>query len=222
MPTMRRINLWWVLAAVLGLRLASMWLFPLIDTSEPRYAEIARLMAQSGDWITPWFKPGVPFWGKPPLSFWTEALSIKMLGVNAFAARLPSWLATAGTIWLLAAYACSHYGKRVAKRAALIYCTCSLVYVLSGAVLTDPFLVLGTTWAMTSLPMAARKPVWYWRYGFFIGMAIGLLAKGPLALVLVAGPLVPWLLWYKPARSVFPALPWTPGLLQTGKSSWQA
>src|SRR3546814_6886137 len=80
-----------------------------------------------------------------------------MLGVNAFAARLPSWLATAGTIWLLAAYACSHYGKRVAKRAALIYCTCSLVYVLSGAVLTDPFLVLGTTWAMTSLPMARSE-----------------------------------------------------------------
>src|SRR3546814_1120738 len=142
-----------------------------------------------------------------------------MLGVNAFAARLPSWLATAGTIWLLAAYACSHYGKRVAKRAALIYCTCSLVYVLSGAVLTDPFLVLGTTWAMTSLPMAARKPVWYWRYGFFIGLAIGLLAKGPLALVLVAGPLVPWLLWYKPARSVLRALPWTTGLLLTAAIS---
>src|SRR3546814_4841624 len=83
MPTMRRINLWWVLAAVLGLRLASMWLFPLIDTSEPRYAEIARIMAVSGDWVTPWFEPGEPFWGKPPLAFWAQALSIKLLGLRS-------------------------------------------------------------------------------------------------------------------------------------------
>ncbi|NLZ11765.1 MAG: glycosyltransferase family 39 protein, partial [Alcaligenaceae bacterium] len=55
-----------LLMLLLGVPLLAMVMMPLADTTEPRYAEIARLMAASGDWITPWFEPGVPFWGKPP------------------------------------------------------------------------------------------------------------------------------------------------------------
>lgn len=211
----RRINLWWVLAALLCFPLLNMWLYPLADTTEPRYAEIARLMAQTGDWITPWFEPGVPFWGKPPLSFWMEALSFKLFGVSEFAARLPSWLATLGTVALLVAYTRSFFGKRTAQWAAIIYSSCALVYIASGAVMTDSFLALGTTFSMTAYAMAARKPTWFWRYGFFAGLAIGLLAKGPLVLVLVAGPIVPWLLWQAPERRTLRALPWGWGILLT-------
>ncbi|MDR4127304.1 ArnT family glycosyltransferase [Yanghanlia caeni] len=83
---------WLTLVIVLSLPLVSMELVPFYDTSEPRYAEIARVMAQSEDWITPWFDVDVPFWGKPPLSFWAQALSMKVLGVTEFAGRFPSWL----------------------------------------------------------------------------------------------------------------------------------
>ena len=68
-----------LLLLLLAVSLVAMALLPFADTSEPRYAEIARVMAVSGDWITPWFQPGVPFWGKPPLSFWAQALSIVSL-----------------------------------------------------------------------------------------------------------------------------------------------
>ena len=210
-----RTDLWRLLAGLLSLPLLSMWLVPLVDTSEPRYAEISRLMAQTGDWFTPWFEPGLPFWGKPPLSFWAQAISFKLLGVHEFAARLPSWLATLGTVGLLSAYTNSYFCRRTAQWAAIIYVSCGLVYVASGAVLTDPFLTLGTTWSMTAFTMAQRKPTWVWRYGFFIGLAIGLLAKGPLVLVLVAGPLVGWLLWHPSARQNFRSLPWGRGVLLT-------
>ena len=211
----RRIDLWWVVAVLLCLPLVSMALMPLSDTSEPRYAEIARMMAQNGDWITPWFEPGKPFWGKPPLSFWAQALSFNLLGVNEFAVRFPSWLSMVATAGLLVAFTQAFFDKQIAQWTAIIYSTSALVYVTSGAVLTDPFLVLGTTLCMTSFMMARQHSSWFWRYGFFVGLAIGLLAKGPLAVVLVAGPLLLWLL---PDRSRFAyvkALPWKRGLLLT-------
>lgn len=205
--------LWWLLALIAGSRLLVMWLLPMADTSEPRYAEIARVMAVSGDWITPWFEPGLPFWGKPPLSFWSQALAFRLFGVSDFAVRLPSWLATLATVWLVFRLARGWYGLQAARRAVLIYGSLALVYVVAGAVLTDPFLVLGTTWAMTALALVRQEPRWYWRYGFFLGLALGLLAKGPLVLVLVALPLLPWVLLQAEARASLRALPWVSGTL---------
>ncbi|HEU6454869.1 MAG TPA: glycosyltransferase family 39 protein, partial [Roseateles sp.] len=70
-------------------RLSAMAWLPLMDTTEARYGDIGRRMAALGDWVTPWFDEGVPFWGKPPLSFWLTAASMRLFGLSEFAARLP-------------------------------------------------------------------------------------------------------------------------------------
>src|SRR5690606_14557186 len=149
---MQRFNksAWLTLAAILLLPLIPMMIIPFYDTSEPRYAEIARIMAQSGDWITPWFSPGIPFWGKPPLSFWSQALSMQAFGYTEFAGRLPSWLCLLLSNGILMAGLRSLRGNRVALWTCIIYSTCALVYISSGAVLTDPFLALGTCLSMVS------------------------------------------------------------------------
>ncbi len=185
---------------MLGLRLVSMAWVPYIDTTEPRYAEIARLMAESGDWITPWFEPGVPFWGKPPLSFWLQALSMKLFGLSEWVARFPAWVAAAVTLWPIHALARAWAGHRAAVAAVLVQLTCALPYIMAGAVLTDPFLALGTTLFMAGLVL----PRWHWRLLAAVGLATGLLAKGPLALVIVAGPAAICLLTYR--RRVWPAI----------------
>ncbi|MDL2339624.1 MAG: hypothetical protein QFE16_17460, partial [Pseudomonadota bacterium] len=58
----------WALGLTALMRLMTLGLYPLTDTTEARYAEIARKMVELGDWITPWYDYGVPFWAKPPLS----------------------------------------------------------------------------------------------------------------------------------------------------------
>ena len=70
--------------------------YPLTDPTEARYAEIARKMLETGQWVMPQFDYGVPFWGKPPLSTWLSAASMGAFGVNEFAARLPSLLLMLG------------------------------------------------------------------------------------------------------------------------------
>lgn len=204
-----------VLAAVLVSRLIGMALLPLRDTTEARYGEIARLMAETGDWTTPWFEPGVPFWGKPPLSFWTQALSIKMFGLSEFALRFPSWLATLAMVWLVWRSAKPLMGPKVAQWSSLVFATMALTYISAGAAMTDAFLALGTTLSLVSFLLMISGQSGAWRWLFFIGAAIGLLAKGPVALVLTVIPITLWLLFNRQEAIKLSRLPWVRGALLT-------
>lgn len=203
------------LLALLSVRLLSLGLYPLMDTTEARYAEMARAMAQLGDWVTPWHDQGVPFWGKPPLSFWLTAISIRLFGANEFAARLPHLLAAVTSAWLIWDWA-RQRSRQEALVATALLAGCALTLVSAGAVMTDMTLVLGTTLAMRGfwLGLQADRP------GrrreaclFYVGLAIGLLAKGPLTLVLVGLPLGLWTLWQRQWRLVWRQLPWLGGSL---------
>ncbi|WP_227715028.1 ArnT family glycosyltransferase [Marinobacter sp. DY40_1A1] len=213
----KRFNVWLlILVAVLVSRFIGMALFPFADTTESRYAEIARLMAETGDWITPWFEPGVPFWGKPPLSFWTQAAAIKVFGVSEFSLRFPAWLATVAMVWLVWRLARQIWSVQVAQWSCLVFATMALTYISAGAVMTDAFLALGTTLTLVSFCLVMAGEGGLWRWIFFLGMVIGLLSKGPLAIVLIGIPIVLWLcLSWREAANNLQRLPWWRGILMT-------
>lgn len=89
----------------------------LIHPDEGRYAEIARAMVASGDWITPRLN-GILYFEKPALQYWMTAISYELLGINAFAARL--WPAASGALAVLALWrvARPRLGERRAAMAA--------------------------------------------------------------------------------------------------------
>ena len=198
-------------------RLAMLGTYPLMDTTEARYGDIGRVMAESGDWITPWFRPGIPFWGKPPLSFWCTALSFKLFGVNEFTARLPHWILGVLGGWLVWDLA-ARRSIREAVIAVSLLTGCLIYYFSSGAVMTDMALTLGLTLSMWSfwlavqpnqLPALQTRARWL----FFVSLGWGLLAKGPLAPVLAGLAIGAWLL---ATRSYWPEvrrLPWVRGLI---------
>ena len=74
-----------------------------VGPDEPRYAWIARDMAETGDWVTPRLY-GKPWFEKPVLYYWGAALCFKLFGVSEASARLPSAIAallsTLGLAWL--------------------------------------------------------------------------------------------------------------------------
>ena len=126
------IHLWTLLIAALLIRLLSLGTYPLMDTTEARYGEMARLMVETGNWLTPQFDYGVPFWGKPPLFTWMSASGIELLGVNEFAVRTPHWLAGVLVIVLMAWFARRQgYDALVT---ALVLATCGLFSIAAGAV----------------------------------------------------------------------------------------
>lgn len=205
-----------LLAALLLLalaRLASLAFYPLMDMTEARYADIARRMAESGDWVGLSLDEMRTFWGKPALSFWATAAGLKLFGVNAWAARLPHFLLGVAVAWLLWCHAREQSARLAWQAVALL--AGSLLFLLSaGAVMTDMALVLGTTLVMSGFWWCASgRPGPAPRIALFAGLAIGLLAKGPLALALCAVPIGGWVLWQRQWRQAWRRVPWGLGLL---------
>ena len=209
--------LWYTLGLVALARLFTLGLYPLTDTTEARYAEVARKMAELGNWVTPLYDYGVPFWAKPPLTTWLSAISIKLFGVTEFAARLPYFLLAVLIAWLLWSWV-RRSSEKQAQLAVAMMSSTLLYFIASAAVMTDLGLVLGTTLALRGFwaafeqgPSQRPKEVWL----LFIGLGIGLLAKGPIAVVLSGLPIGLWMLLTGSIRASWQRLPWVKGSLLT-------
>ncbi len=204
-----------VLFFLLICRIVAMHYVPLNDSTESRYGEIARIMAQTNNWVTPMHFYDQPFWAKPPLSTWLSAASIKLLGVSEFAVRLPGLLLSIGILGLVWGFAKRHSGTLMAATTVLVLAS-NLYFLLdAGTVMTDPSLLFCTTLIFISFWNAvvnASKP---WGYVFFVGLGLGLLAKGPVALVLMGMPIFVWICMHRKWSAVWKNLPWVKGGLLT-------
>ncbi|BEV73698.1 MULTISPECIES: glycosyltransferase family 39 protein [unclassified Paludibacterium] len=209
--TKRRVVM--VLLALLTIRLLAMFFIPLNDTTEARYAEIARKMLETGNWVTPLHDYGVPFWAKPPLSTWLSAASMGLFGVNAFAVRLPALLLGIATGWLTFLLARRRQGEEAAWIAVLALAGGVLFYLCAGTVMTDPSLLFCVTLAQVAFWFALRENSRLWGYLFFAALGLGLLAKGPLTIVLVGMPIFIWLCLRREWMTMWRGLPWFGGLL---------
>ncbi len=184
-----------------------------VGPDEPRYAWIARDMAETSDWVTPRLY-GKPWFEKPPLFYWGAALCFKLFGVSEAAARLPSaisaLLATLALAWL----ALRLYGAETARWLLLLLPTTVGMIGFSHAAATDmPFsamLTIAMVCAAVALGLTRNEkssvlPQTPWLalvlFGFFLGLAV--LAKGLAGIILVGGAVFFWALFTKRWRDAF-------------------
>jgi 4-amino-4-deoxy-L-arabinose transferase-like glycosyltransferase len=194
----------------------------LVGPDEPRYAAIARAMAETHDWITPrlW---GTPWFEKPVLYYWAAGISMRMFGVSEFSARLPSSLGALLAVLAVAWTALRSYGIGAAWYALLMLPTSVAMIGFSRAATPDMLFAGMLTAAMAVAAEMLQKsrpgPVLRVAFGFFLGAAV--LAKGPAAVILVGGAMLLWAglsrQWRAPFRFLHPlviaafcvaALPW--------------
>ncbi len=139
------------LAGLLGLLLLVAFAFQgtrgIWEPDEGRYSAAGINMLESGDWLVPSVDGEHPHLSKPPVTYWALAASFALLGLDEWAARLPSALAFVGTGLLLLGL-----GRRLcAPRPwlpAAVWATSFAPVVASNVVSTDPILVLWETAAM--------------------------------------------------------------------------
>lgn len=197
----------------LVMRIAMLFQIPITDNSESRYAEMARWMSVSGNWITPEITPGVPFWAKPPLSMWVSAAGIRIFGENSFGARLPIFLVALATLWLIHRWATRLRGADFALAGTFILFTSVIFVVTSGTVMTDLVMAASTTLCMVSFwnAIKAEEGSRRWNFLLFLGLGIGLLAKGPISTVLTLLPIGIWAVASRQVIETWKRIPWIRG-----------
>ena len=173
---------------------AGTWTLPLIDRDEPRFAEASREMIERGDYVVPHFNGDLRL-DKPPLAYWAQVASYRIFGENDFAARFPSAVAAALVALSIFAWGKRVGGERVGWRAAIIFTLSLQVFIHAKAAVADMWLVLFVTtahWAGWELMESKqtsnaqrRTPnaEWMWWWAFYVSLALGFLAKGPIAWV---------------------------------------
>ena len=210
MSDSRHLNLFPIVVGVwlVLLRVTTAAWIPLTETTEARYGEIARKMLETGNWVYLQYTYETPFWAKPPMYAWLSATSMGIFGVNEFAARLPSILLGIATVYLTYLTIRRHLNSEFAARAALVLATTLGFFVAMGAVMTDPSLVFCVTLSLCSWWNFHTSGEKTWGLLFFAGVGAGLLAKGPLAIVLIGLPIFFYLVAYRGWIKAITSLPW--------------
>jgi 4-amino-4-deoxy-L-arabinose transferase-like glycosyltransferase len=164
--------------------------FGLVGPDEPRYASIAREMADGGDWVTPRLH-GEPWLEKPILYYWVAAIGYRVFGDGELAARLPSVLGAVTTLLALGWVARRFYGQTTTTLFALVFP--SSIAVLAFARAATPDMLFSSTLALAlaaAAPLVLSTPVraaWAYQAAFGAALGLGVLAKGPAAVVLAGG-----------------------------------
>ena len=160
----------------------------LFDWDEINFAESAREMIVTGDYLTVQIN-FQPFWEKPPLFIWMQVLSMKVFGINEFAARFPN--ALCGVITLLVLFS---IGRRIRNNFfgllwVMAYAGSILPFFYFKSGIIDPwfnlFIFLGVYFLMLyAFPDDKHKMRNVILSGVFTGLAV--LTKGPVGFLLVA------------------------------------
>jgi 4-amino-4-deoxy-L-arabinose transferase-like glycosyltransferase len=179
----------------------------LMDDVDSAYAQVARVMLESGDWVTGRLN-GVLYVDKPPLQVWAMAVSFAVFGVHDWAARLPLALAAVILCWVTCRFGRWAFGGRAGFYAGLALSTSIGMFLFTRVRIPDAAVALTTTLALWSLLRALEQNETRprsWAALFAASLGVGLLLKGLVAVVLPAGAAFVYLL---ATRQFFLARTW--------------
>lgn len=170
--------------------LLGMFLIPLMDVDAAQYASISREMLERKSYLQ-FYDLGRDYLDKPPMLFWLSGLSMEIFGIHDWAYRLPSflfaWLAVYSTYRLALLF----YKKDIAVLSALVLASSQAMFLIMHDVRTDTMLMGWVIFSIWQLAEWFQHKKWMNFLFAFIGIAGGMMTKGPIALMVPAFALVP-------------------------------
>jgi len=203
---------WMILVtAALSLHLGD---WALLDPDEGRNAAIALEMMTSGDFLIPRLNK-VPYLDKPALFFAAEGIAMKLFGGSELTARLPSLLSALATVALTAWFSAYLFGRETAWIAGTVCATAPLTMIMARVAIFDSmlsfFIVLALVAFYRSLesePVSSgfRWPLWTMLA--WASMGLGVMTKGPVALLIPLLVAVPFAVWRRRNPAIWHVAGW--------------
>lgn len=201
-----RSAVWALFAAFVLISLYMLGVRTLVPPDEGRYAEMAREMFATGDWVTTRLN-GIKYFEKPPLQTWMNALSFTLFGLGDWQARLWTGLCGIGGVFLTAYTGTKVFSERIGFYAGLVLGSCFYWVACSQIDSLDMGLSGMMTIVLCALLLGQREGATAsenrnWMLVCWAAMALSVLSKGLIGLMLPGGILVAytlltmqWRLW---------------------------
>jgi 4-amino-4-deoxy-L-arabinose transferase-like glycosyltransferase len=186
---------------------ATAWMRPLALPDEGRYVGVAWEMVRSGNWLVPTLDT-LPFFHKPPLFYWLSAGTIATFGNHEWAARLPTLLAATALVMGLFGFLRRWAGQDTALTALLVIVTMPYFFVAAQFANLDMLVaacITGTILCAADVVLASRhqrRSRALTLAGAYMFAALGMLAKGLIAIAIPALVVGLWLVSMRNPRLI--------------------
>lgn len=174
-----------------------------MDADEGRNAEVAREMAETNDYVMPRLN-GLPYLDKPVVYFAAAAAVMEVHGPTELAARLPAYTFTLATMFVLFLFARRMWGDEAGLVAAIAFMSMPLTIAFARIVIFDSALTFFVTVALLAMLLAVEESSSRWSVLAWAAMGLAMITKGPVVFVLVLFVTVPYAIWQKRLRFLFP------------------
>lgn len=182
----------------------------LVDETEPLFAEAARQMTVTGDWVTPYFNGETRF-DKPPLIYWLMAIAYQLFGVNEWAVRLPSAIGAIALMFFGFYTLLATQDNKSKPKSFVLPCIGAAIIALNSQTIvwgrtgvSDMLLTscmgisllsffLGYTFKDNITKKSWEAPFWY--LVCYVFLALSVLTKGPVGIVLPGLIIITFLLY---------------------------
>ncbi len=156
-----------------------------MDIDAAQYANIGREMADNNNWLQVQYRTENYYLDKPPLLFWFSALVFKIFGAGNFAYRLVPILSTLLGLWAVYRFAKLYYSEQTAYISALVMGCCQAFFLMNHDVRCDTLLTNCVMVSIWQIAQYLRFSNWKNLLFGFVALGLAMLAKGPIAVIVV-------------------------------------
>lgn len=193
----------WLFVLILLVQLTGAWFIDVMDVDSAQYASMSVEMIKSRHFLQV-YDFGKDYLDKPPLLFWLTSFSYWIFGISAFSFRFfPLIISFVIGGWACYRFCRLFYSRDTGIMAALFYLSSQTVFLMAFDLRTDSLLTSAVIFALTEFALYIEKRQWKYLLAGAIGLGLALLAKGPVALIVIVFALGAHLLLRLELKKIF-------------------